>query len=187
MSDLPYLTTIIWHSDYPPLVANFHIAWLLPSPPWSSLRVICNAVSKAWSPKSKKEKSNLSVASDCLQPLWTVAYQAPPSMEFSRQEYWNGLPFPSPGILLTQGSKPGLPHCGQSLYHLSYQGSPIKSHALFWFPYFLPNVLFSVLGFYPGCHIMFSHHISLGSSRLWQLFLVFDDLHSFVEYWLGIL
>ena len=28
---------------------------------------------------------------------WTVAYQAPPSMEFSRQEYWSGLPFPSPG------------------------------------------------------------------------------------------
>ena len=30
---------------------------------------------------------------------WTVAYQAPPSMEFSRQEYWNGLLFPSPGDL----------------------------------------------------------------------------------------
>ena len=29
---------------------------------------------------------------------WTVAYQAPPSMGFFRQEYWNGLPFPSPGI-----------------------------------------------------------------------------------------
>ena len=28
---------------------------------------------------------------------WTVAYQAPPSTEFSRQEYWSGLPFPSPG------------------------------------------------------------------------------------------
>ena len=27
---------------------------------------------------------------------WTVAYQAPPSMEFSRQDYWSGLPFPSP-------------------------------------------------------------------------------------------
>ena len=27
---------------------------------------------------------------------WTVAYQAPPSMRFSRQEYWSGLPFPSP-------------------------------------------------------------------------------------------
>ena len=31
--------------------------------------------------------------------LWTVAYQAPPSMGFSRQEYWNGLLFPSPGDL----------------------------------------------------------------------------------------
>ena len=28
---------------------------------------------------------------------WTVAHQAPPSMEFSRQEYWSGLPLPSPG------------------------------------------------------------------------------------------
>ena len=28
---------------------------------------------------------------------WTVAYQAPPAMGFSRQEYWSGLPFPSPG------------------------------------------------------------------------------------------
>ena len=30
---------------------------------------------------------------------WTVAYQAPPSMGFSRKEYWSGLPFPSPGDL----------------------------------------------------------------------------------------
>ena len=30
---------------------------------------------------------------------WTVAHQAPPSMEFSRQEHWSGLPFPSPGDL----------------------------------------------------------------------------------------
>ena len=32
----------------------------------------------------------------------TLAYAAPPSMEFSRQEYWNGLPFPSPGDLPNQ-------------------------------------------------------------------------------------
>ena len=38
---------------------------------------------------------------------WTVAYQAPPSMEFSRQEYWSGVPFPSPGDLSDPGSKPG--------------------------------------------------------------------------------
>ena len=36
---------------------------------------------------------------------WTVAYQAPPSMEFSRQEYWSGLPFPSPGDLPDPGMK----------------------------------------------------------------------------------
>ena len=36
---------------------------------------------------------------------WTVAYQAPPSMGFSRQEYWNGLPFPSPGDLSDPGIK----------------------------------------------------------------------------------
>ena len=34
---------------------------------------------------------------------WTVAYQASPSMGFSRQEYQSGLPFPSPGIFPTQG------------------------------------------------------------------------------------
>ena len=45
-------------------------------------------------------------------------------MGFSRQEYWSGLPFPSPGTFLTQGSNPGLLRYRQILYHLSYQGSP---------------------------------------------------------------
>ena len=40
---------------------------------------------------------------------WTVAYQAPPSMGFSRQEYWSGLPFPSPGDLPDLGIEPGSP------------------------------------------------------------------------------
>ena len=40
---------------------------------------------------------------------WTAAYQAPPSMEFSRQEYWSGLPFPSPGDLPNPGIEPGSP------------------------------------------------------------------------------
>ena len=40
---------------------------------------------------------------------WTVAYQAPPSMGFSRQEYWSGLPFPSPGDLPDPGIKPRSP------------------------------------------------------------------------------
>ena len=40
---------------------------------------------------------------------WTVAYQAPLSMGFSRQEYWSGLPFPSPGDLPNPGIEPGSP------------------------------------------------------------------------------
>ena len=40
---------------------------------------------------------------------WTVAYQAPQSMDFSRQEYWSGLPFPSPGDLPNPGIQPGSP------------------------------------------------------------------------------
>ena len=41
--------------------------------------------------------------------LWTVAHQAPPSTGFSMQEYWNGLPFPSPGDLQDPGIKPRSP------------------------------------------------------------------------------
>ena len=39
--------------------------------------------------------------------LWTVAHQSPLSMEFSRQEYWSGLLFPSPGDPPNPGIKPG--------------------------------------------------------------------------------
>ena len=44
-----------------------------------------------------------------LATPWTVAHQAPPPMEFSRQEYWSGLPFPSPGDLPDQGIEPRSP------------------------------------------------------------------------------
>ena len=41
----------------------------------------------------------VNVMSDSFANPWTAAYQAPHSMGFSREEYWSGLPFPSPGIL----------------------------------------------------------------------------------------
>ena len=41
--------------------------------------------------------------------LWTVAYQASLSVGFSRQEYWSGLPFPSPGDLPNPGIEPRSP------------------------------------------------------------------------------
>ena len=40
---------------------------------------------------------------------WTIAYKAPLSMEFSRQEYWSGLSFPSPGDLPDLGIEPRSP------------------------------------------------------------------------------
>ena len=48
---------------------------------------------------------SLLVMSDSATP-WTVVHQAPPFMGFSRQEYWSGLPFPSPGDLPDPGIKP---------------------------------------------------------------------------------
>ena len=42
-----------------------------------------------------------------LATPWTIACQAPLSMGFSRQEYWSGLPFPSPGDLPNPGIEPG--------------------------------------------------------------------------------
>ena len=52
-----------------------------------------------------------SVAQSCqtLANPWTVARQAPLSMGFSRQEYWSGLPFPSPGDLPNLGIEPRSP------------------------------------------------------------------------------
>ena len=56
--------------------------------------------------------------------LWTVAYQAPPSMGFPGKSTGVGCLFLLQGIFPTQGSNPGLPHCRQTLYPLSHQGSP---------------------------------------------------------------
>ena len=71
--------------------------------------------------------------------LWSVACQAPLSVEFSRQEYWNGLPHLSPGIFLTQGShsRLWLLHHRQDSLLLSHWGSPNtgrvpKSSTPFW-------------------------------------------------------
>ena len=70
----------------------------------------------------------------------TVAHQAPPSMEFSRQEYWSGLPFPSPGDLPYPGIKPRSPalqadryanfiHTYSSLYAAVYIKNKKKSES----------------------------------------------------------
>ena len=55
---------------------------------------------------------------------WTVAHQAPLSMEFYRQEHWSGLPFPSPEDLPDPGIKPGSPALQANSLPLELQGRP---------------------------------------------------------------
>ena len=47
-----------------------------------------------------KSESEVAQSRPTLSTPWTAAYQAPPSMGFSRQEYWSGVPLPSPGEAL---------------------------------------------------------------------------------------
>ena len=69
----------------------------------------------------KKRIVSPSVISNSVTP-WTVARQAPLSTGFSRQEYWSGMPFPSPGDLPDPGSKPRSPALQTDFfYHLSHQ------------------------------------------------------------------
>ena len=55
---------------------------------------------------------------------WTVAYQGPPSMEFSRQKYWSGLPFPSPGDLSNPGIEPSSPSLKADALPSGSRGKP---------------------------------------------------------------
>ena len=58
---------------------------------------------------------------------WTVAHQAPPSMAFSRQDSWSGLPFPSPGDLPDPGIKPGSPALQADTLPSEPPGKPVIS------------------------------------------------------------
>ena len=58
---------------------------------------------------------------------WTVAYQAPLSMEFSRQEYWSGLPFPSPGNLPHPGIEAGSPTLQADALPSNPPGKPLSA------------------------------------------------------------
>ena len=58
---------------------------------------------------------------------WTVSYQAPPSMGFSRQECWSGLPFPSPGDLPDPGIEPRSPTLQADALPSDPPGKPLDS------------------------------------------------------------
>ena len=62
---------------------------------------------------------------------WTVAHEAPPSIEFSRQEVWSGLPFPSPGDLPSPGIESRSPALRADALPSEPPGNPIRSHSDF--------------------------------------------------------
>ena len=62
-----------------------------------TLEWVAISFSNAW--KWKVNVKSLSRVRLCATP-WTAAYRAPPSMGFSRQEYWSGVPLPSPSVML---------------------------------------------------------------------------------------
>ena len=104
----------------------------------------------------------------CVQlfaTLWTVAWQAPLSMGFSRQEYWNGLLCPPPGDLPNPGIEPGSPDAlalwADSLL-LSHRQSPISVVLV---PQFL-------VSFYTiqKVHLLKVFFISLHGSVFWYSF-----------------
>ena len=96
--------------------------------------VIRCIILETWCTASLKVKVKVKSLS-CVQliaTLWTVAYQAPPSMGFSRQEYWSGLPLPSPGHLPNPGIEPGYPAFQADALTSEPPGKPIvKNYGLY--------------------------------------------------------
>ena len=74
--------------------------------------------------KERKQRSH-SVVSDSWQPRGLLRPRDSPSMEFSRQEYWGGLSFPSPGDLPNPGIEPGSPALQADALPSEPPGKPI--------------------------------------------------------------
>ena len=88
--------------------------------------------------------------SDSATP-WTVAYQVLPSMGFSRQEYWSGLQFPSPGDLPNPGIEPwsltSPPLAGRFFTTTATGKEALVQHGFY---FFIIDIAFS-----PGCNVTF--------------------------------
>ena len=87
------------------------------------------------------------VLSNFFVTPWTVAWQVPLSKRFSRQEYWRGLPFPSPGDFHDPGIEPGSPTLQADSLLSEAPGKPLK--AAYWPPTLWDSLLSQLLS--PAC------------------------------------
>ena len=87
------------------------ISEFIPSTPYALATVSVFSTCLTISVLYMRRKSTVFILHSCptLCDLWIVTHQAPLSMGFSRQEYWSGLLFPSPGDLLNPGIETGSP------------------------------------------------------------------------------
>ena len=110
-----------WHRCWPDLTR------LCPFWSWDSHISLQLSLYQVWINHVWSEVKSLSRVRLFPSP-WTVAYQAPPSMGFSRQQYWSGLPFPSPGDLPDPGIKPGSPAFQADSWTSEPRGKPWLNH-----------------------------------------------------------
>ena len=82
--------------------------------------------------------------------------QAPPSMGFSRQEYWSGLPFPSPGNRPNPGIEPRSLTLYTDALHLSHQGSPLQFAHLTFFSIYVYRFIYLFAFWSSVLHELFS-------------------------------
>ena len=97
------------------------LAWQMPKKHMISLKGIFHVI-------IFKAGGDGLVSKSCLTLVtpWTIPFQFPLSMGFSRQEYWSGLPFPSPGDLPNPGIKPGSHALQESSLPTELQGKPFS-------------------------------------------------------------
>ena len=103
---LRLLALKLWRCSHPtPSLACLHKQLASPSLTWTLWKVLLSRVR-------------------LFATSWTVAHQAPLSMIFSRQEYWSGLPFPSPGDLPNPGIEPAYPALAGGFFTTELPGKP---------------------------------------------------------------
>ena len=117
---------------------------------------------------------------------WTVAYQAPPSMEISRQEYWSGLPFPSPGDLPDPGIEPRSPTLQADALPSEPPGKPIQG-VLSLKQHYLGNifglwqVFISFIWLPSVSFLLFINHTNVPDNRdilIYKIFFVTHDANT---------
>ena len=124
---------------------------------------------------------SVSVTKSCptLATPWTVGRQAPLSMGFSRQEYWSGLPFPSPGDLPDPGIEHGSPAWQADSLPTELQSTPLVHllcWSVYWFSWFLSLQVCPLLKpppllvwFFPLASCLLCLHLLLLPSSLFSM------------------